>query len=92
MKTQDAVIKLQEKGFSVQLLGNLWKFNRYMATKKGHQYFIELVTQTEPVEPDDELIIVDLKRKGEEDDPANGYYQTGTICDNLEQALRIGNF
>ena len=86
MKTQNAIAKLQKEGFSVQLLGELGKFNnRYKATKEGHQHYIEFLTQ------DDELIVIDLRRKGEEDDPMTDYH-AGTFCKNLKQALVVGEF
>ena len=83
MKTENAIKKLQKAGFRVKVSENV--SNRYIAEKEGCRDFIEFLSQ------DDKLIIIDLRHRGQEDDPMTDYH-AGTFCDNLSQALRIGGF
>ena len=83
MKIENAIKKLKKEGFKVKQSERA--DNRYIAEKEGHRNFIEFITQ------DGSLIIIDLRRKGQEDDSLTDYH-AGTFCDNLSQALRIGGF
>ncbi len=83
MKTENAIKKLKKEGFEVKQSEHA--SNRYIAEKEGHRSFIEFITQN------GSLIIIDLRRKGQDDDPCTDYH-AGTFCDNLSQALRIGGF
>ena len=80
---KNAIKKLQKAGFRVKASENM--SNRYVAEKEGCRRFIEFLAQN------GELIIIDLRRRGQEDDSMTDYH-AGTFCDNLSQALRIGGF
>lgn len=82
MKLSNAIKKLERNGFKVEKSETMP--NKYYATKEGLRDYITLHVQ------DDRLIIVDSRRKGQEDDPMTDYH-AGTFCDNLSQAIRMTN-
>lgn len=79
MKLSNAIKKLEKAGYTIAKTSIS---NKYTATKKDQRDYIQFCTQ------DDELIIIDLRRKGLDDDWTTDYH-AGTYCQNLSQALRL---
>lgn len=78
MTVKNAIQKLKNKGYAVTETQK----NTYYAEKENKRDYIKFLSQ------DGHLIIIDLRRKGQEDDPMTDYH-AGTFCDNLSQALRL---
>jgi hypothetical protein len=80
MTIPNAIKKLEKNGFKVEESKHIK--GRYIATLENNRHHIEFIDQ------DGEVIVIDLRTKGHDDDVMTDYH-AGIFCDNISQAIRL---